>query len=71
MPLNKLFIWISRKTAILGTSGEDHSKNRLINPTESLLEVNHVCSGLPGLGGGSKQEAIRIRMREHFHDTSS
>jgi hypothetical protein len=60
MPLSKLCICISRKTAILGASAEDHSSDRLINPTESPLEVNHICSGLPGLGGGSKQARIRI-----------
>lgn len=71
MPLNTLSICISRKTAILGTSVGDHSKYRLANPTESLLEVNYVCSGLPRLGGGSKQEGIRIRKIGHFDDTSS
>ncbi len=37
MPLSRLSAGIARKIAILGTSTRDHSEDRLINPTASLL----------------------------------
>ncbi len=61
MPLNRLSICIVRKVAISGVCEEYRSQDRLINPTEAPLGPIHVCSGLPGPGGGITQERIRIR----------
>jgi len=69
MPLSRFSICTVRKMAILRTSAEGHSEDRLINPTESPLGVNHVCTGLPGRDGGIKQEGIRMQKSVRFDNS--
>lgn len=69
MPLSRLSTYIVRKMAILWTSAERHSEDRLINLTESPMGVNHACSGLPSRDGGIKQEGIRMQKSVRFDNS--